>query len=122
MSEKQIAAPVGLAQEHGAQNSDLLDYDGASMFLNVKTNTLYAWVHRGSIPVVRFSPRMVRFSRRALQEWIAARCIAPIATPLRRLAPEMRVDHDHLEVDHGDVVDSMPDVATARPRARRVAP
>jgi excisionase family DNA binding protein len=55
----------------------LLTYAEASAFLNVKVNTLYAWVSRGVIPYVRVGPRVVRFRRDDLDSWLERRRFAP---------------------------------------------
>lgn len=39
----------------------LLTYAEVSAMLGVKVNTLYTWVRRNQIPVVRVGPRTVRF-------------------------------------------------------------
>ena len=49
---------------------DLLTYQQASGFLGVPIGTLYGWVSRGLMTHVRLGPRLVRFSRQALEDLI----------------------------------------------------
>lgn len=58
--------------------SEKLTYAQAAKFLNVSINTLYYWVHTKKIHHVRYSPRMVRFERTALEEWIKSHRINAI--------------------------------------------
>jgi excisionase family DNA binding protein len=52
---------------------ELLTYAAAADFLGIKRGTLYAWVHEGRIPHVRFSERCVRFDRAELEAWVEKR-------------------------------------------------
>jgi excisionase family DNA binding protein len=45
--------------------------------LGLKPGTLYCLVAQSRIPHVRLGPRLVRFSRTALQAWIAERAVEP---------------------------------------------
>jgi excisionase family DNA binding protein len=56
---------------------NLLNYGQASQLLNVKVNTLYAWVSRKAIPFVRLSPRVVRFRRAEIDRWMSERSVRP---------------------------------------------
>jgi excisionase family DNA binding protein len=56
---------------------DLLTYPQASNLLNLKMGTLYALVAQNRIPHVRLGRRLVRFSRAAIQSWIAQRAVPP---------------------------------------------
>ena len=61
-----------------AASSDYLTYADASQVLNVKVNTLYAWVSRRVIPFVRLGPRVVRFRRQDIDEWVNERSVQPV--------------------------------------------
>ena len=54
-----------------------LSYAEASSLLAVKTGTLYSWVSRRMIPFVRLSPRVVRFRRTDLEEWLSSKSVQP---------------------------------------------
>jgi excisionase family DNA binding protein len=54
-----------------------LSYAEASHLLGVKTGTLYSWVSRRMIPFVRLSPRVVRFRRTDLEEWLSSKSVQP---------------------------------------------
>jgi len=45
----------------------------ASRFLNLAVGSVYHMVNQHRIPVVRISSRCIRFSRRALMEWVQSR-------------------------------------------------
>ena len=51
-------------------DNTVFTYDGASKYLNIKTNTLYSLVRNRQIPHLRLGPRMVRFRKRDLDEWM----------------------------------------------------
>ncbi len=55
---------------------DLMTYEQCAAFLAVPVNTLYSMVNRRQLPFVRLSKRLVRFSRRALAEWVRERSVA----------------------------------------------
>ena len=59
--------------------TQLLTYAQASRLLNVKVNTLYAWVARKVIPFVRLSRRVVRFRRDEIESWMAERSVRPVS-------------------------------------------
>lgn len=63
-------------QEVRMVDDEMLTYQGASELLGVKVNTLYSMVARGQLPFVRMGPRLVRFSRAALLEWVRERSVA----------------------------------------------
>jgi len=50
-----------------------LKYIEAAAFLNVPVGTLYAMVSRGTIPHIRISRRLVRFSKKELEQWLKER-------------------------------------------------
>ena len=45
----------------------------AARFLNLATGSLYQLVSQHRVPVIRISSRCIRFSRRALMEWVQSR-------------------------------------------------
>jgi excisionase family DNA binding protein len=51
----------------------LVRIDEAAEYLGVSRRTLYNWVQAGRVPVVRLSPRAIRFDRRVLEKWIQER-------------------------------------------------
>ena len=54
-----------------SRNDDrLLTIRQAAELLNLSPNSLYHFVSSRRIPVIRISARCIRFSRRALLEWI----------------------------------------------------
>jgi excisionase family DNA binding protein len=55
-----------------SEQDNYVGYDEASRILNVKRQTLYAWVSRKRIPHIRLGPRCIRFSRAELNRWIEA--------------------------------------------------
>lgn len=58
-----------------------LTYAEVSARLGIKVETLYVMVHRGSIPHVRLSRRMVRFEPRVLDAWVAEHRMPTADTP-----------------------------------------
>lgn len=54
-------------------NDGLIDYEGAERLTGIRRGTLASMVSRRQIPHVRIGPRLVRFERAALEEWIGAR-------------------------------------------------
>jgi len=55
------------------KDSDIIDYPVAGALIGVKPATLCAWVSRHQVPHIRISGRLVRFSRRALIEWLKSK-------------------------------------------------
>lgn len=51
----------------------LLTYDEVAAWLNLPRGTLSSLVHRNAIPYIRLGPRIVRFSRAALEAWLEER-------------------------------------------------
>jgi len=49
----------------------LLTYAEAASFLRVPRGTLYSMVSRRLVPHLRLSKRLVRFSKEALERWVA---------------------------------------------------
>ena len=45
----------------------------AARFLNLEIGSVYHLVSASRVPVIRISSRCIRFSRRALQEWVQSR-------------------------------------------------
>lgn len=65
------------------ENDELYGYDGAARALNVAQSTVRSLVARGRIPHFRLSRRLVRFSRRALEHWLAHHSVQPGDMPAR---------------------------------------
>lgn len=55
--------------------NDVIGYSEAATHLGVAIGTVYAWVSQKRIPHFRISGRCVRFSRAALNAWLAARAV-----------------------------------------------
>ena len=51
----------------------LIRADEAAELLGIERRTLYNWVQAGRVPVVRLSPKTIRFDVDALREWIDER-------------------------------------------------
>jgi excisionase family DNA binding protein len=62
-------------------SDDLLTYLETERFLNIKRATLYSLVSTKRIPHVRFGPRLVRFSRAALEAWVHEREVGASTAP-----------------------------------------
>ena len=58
------------------EGADLLRYPQAAALLGVPVGTVYAWVHQRRIPHHRMGPRLVLFSRGALNEWLRRHAVA----------------------------------------------
>ena len=56
-----------------ADEAPLMTYAEAAHYLGVGRSTLYDFVGRGELPVVRLSRRCVRLRRQDLQEFVEAR-------------------------------------------------
>lgn len=56
---------------------EMLTYAQASQLLGIGVSTLYAMVSRQTLPFFRVGPRLVRFSRRQLVQWLEASAVAP---------------------------------------------
>ena len=54
-----------------------LSYEQVAKELGVPKATLYAWVHRRQIPFIRLGKRLIRFSRRSLDQWVHERSVEP---------------------------------------------
>lgn len=52
-------------------NKDLLTATQAADYVGVHRDTIYAWSRAEAIPTVRLGARKVRYSRTALDAWIA---------------------------------------------------
>lgn len=52
---------------------EMLNYCDAARMIGVPIGTLYGWVGRRQIPHVRLGPRLVRFRRAEIDEWIEKR-------------------------------------------------
>ena len=51
--------------------SEMLNYAGAAKVLGLPRGTVYALVHDRKLPNHRLGKRLVRFSRKALLDWLA---------------------------------------------------
>ncbi|MBE7483591.1 MAG: helix-turn-helix domain-containing protein [Polyangiaceae bacterium] len=56
---------------------DYITYEQAAQVLGLKVNTLYSMVATKRVPHVRLGPRLVRFSRKALAEWLCTHAVQP---------------------------------------------
>jgi excisionase family DNA binding protein len=65
-------------------DDEMLTYQGAASLLGLKIGTLYSMTARKQIPYVRLGPRLVRFSRAALEQWLRERSVVPEATGAAR--------------------------------------
>jgi excisionase family DNA binding protein len=62
---------TGSGDAAGHPGKLLLTIDELAEMTGLSIGTLYHWVSQRRIPVVRFSSRCVRFSRTAIEAWIA---------------------------------------------------
>jgi excisionase family DNA binding protein len=62
----------------------MLTYIETARLLGLPVGTVYALVHQRRIPHVRLGPRLVRFRKEELDEWIARQQVAAIDAPPRR--------------------------------------
>lgn len=60
-----------MADQQEAEPRELLGYREAKDILGVPLGTLYAWVHARRIPHIRLGPRLVKFRRSELEQWLA---------------------------------------------------
>lgn len=60
------------ASDSAAGDTDLVDKKIVAQRNSVSTRTIEVWVKQRRIPVVRLSPRMVRFNLRRVAEALAA--------------------------------------------------
>lgn len=58
-------------------NNKYLSYQQVSDLTAIKINTLYALVHNKKIPHTRFNTRLVRFSEKAILDWMQECSVAP---------------------------------------------
>lgn len=56
-------------------SGEWLTYQELSEWLSIPLPTLYSMTSRRQIPFHRLTPRMVRFSRSAIEAWIQARAV-----------------------------------------------
>ena len=54
----------------GDQDDRLWTIGEAAQFLGLQKSSMYHLISQGRVPVIRISSRCVRFSRRALLEWV----------------------------------------------------
>jgi excisionase family DNA binding protein len=54
---------------------EYLAYEGLSRWLGIPKGTIASWVHRGLIPYLRLSDRVVRFERKAIVAWLGTKRI-----------------------------------------------
>ena len=64
-------------QQDPERRDEKLTYEQLSIEWDVPKSTLYAWVHRRQIPFIRLGKRLVRFSRKAIEQWERERSIQP---------------------------------------------
>lgn len=70
----------------------MIGYADAARYLGVPLGTLYYWVSLRCIPHIRLGPRLVRFDRGELSEWLAMRHVPPDeASPRPRARAAERV-------------------------------
>ena len=50
-----------------------MSYDGVYLMTGVSVRTLKRYVAQNAIPHIRYSARVVRFSREAIKRWISER-------------------------------------------------
>lgn len=53
-----------------------MSYRDTADFLGITVGTLYSMVARGMIPHHRVAPRLVRFNRTELENWLANNAVA----------------------------------------------
>lgn len=63
--------------------NDCLRYREASIYTGIGLPTLYALVHQQRIPHIRLSGRLVLFSKRALDSWLAQHAVPAIKSTSR---------------------------------------
>jgi excisionase family DNA binding protein len=56
---------------------EIINCAATARLLGLPIGTIYAMVSRKKIPHIRIGPRLVRFSRKALDEWLATRAVNP---------------------------------------------
>jgi excisionase family DNA binding protein len=56
---------------------NLLTIVDVSQLTGLSVGTLYHWISQKRIPVVRFSPRCIRFRRSDIEAWISGMVVAP---------------------------------------------
>lgn len=49
---------------------EILDTRGAAELLKVSKRTIQAWTKEGRIPAIRVCPRVTRYSRLAILQWL----------------------------------------------------
>lgn len=69
MNEPQAGARV--CDDQAGRGDDLVRYERAAARIGTTPGTLRAMVSRGTVPHIRIGKRMVRFSLRDLDAWIA---------------------------------------------------
>ena len=57
---------------------EMLGYIETAALLGVPVGTVYAWVSRHRIPHVRLGPRLVRFRRSEIEQWIEVRRVPAV--------------------------------------------
>ncbi len=63
------------SQTNAESVDEKLSYEQVARELGVPKATLYAWVHRRQIPFIRLGKRLIRFSRRSLEQWVHQRSV-----------------------------------------------
>jgi excisionase family DNA binding protein len=67
--------------------TDMLNYEQASQLTGLAKGTLYSMVSKRQIPHIRITPRLVRFSRQALEDFLREREV-----PMDPAGPESDAD------------------------------
>ena len=65
----------------------LINYNDAAAMMGVKIGTLYSMVARRQVPHLRLGPRLIRFSRAALEEWLDAHAVPPRSSRTEEVRP-----------------------------------
>ncbi len=59
------------------ETKDLMDVNELSAMTGIAVGTLYHWVSEKRIPYIRLSAHCVRFSRAAINAWLAQKAVVP---------------------------------------------
>lgn len=70
-------------QARPTHEADLIGYRELACLLGVPIGTCYAWVHQRRVPHIRLGPRLVRFSRREIRDWLRQRQVPTSFDPNR---------------------------------------
>jgi len=72
------------------ENKELLTIEEVAKFTGLSVGTLYHWVSEKRIPVVRFSPRCIRFRWCDLEAWLQTKTEFPNDARLPRQEAKTR--------------------------------